>query len=103
MHRFGFIAPLTLLAVDVLAGPIYRCQDAGGAVSFSDRPCGPSAERLDIEIHRPSPEQQYEARIRAAENAARAAAEVTHWGFQTAIEALPDSRAARRRRASEAG
>ncbi|BCU08400.1 DUF4124 domain-containing protein [Allochromatium tepidum] len=58
MRRFVLIAPLTLLAA-------YRCQDAKGRVTFSDEPCGPAAEIVELEVHRPSAAQRREAQRRA--------------------------------------
>lgn len=67
MRRFALIAPLTLLAVDAFADTLYRCQDAKGRAIFSDNPCGSSAEIVELEVHRPSAAQRYEAQRRAAE------------------------------------
>jgi hypothetical protein len=65
MRRFVLIAPLTLLAADAFADTLYRCQDAKGRVTFSDEPCGPAAEIVELEVHRPSAAQRYEAQRRA--------------------------------------
>jgi hypothetical protein len=68
MRRFVLIAPLTLLAVDAFADTLlYRCHDAKGRAVFSDEPCGPSAEIVELEVHRPSAAQRYEAQRRSAE------------------------------------
>lgn len=68
MRRFALIAPLTLLAADALADTrLYRCEDPKGRAIFSDEPCGPSAEIVELEIHRPSAAQRREAQRRAAE------------------------------------
>lgn len=43
----GFL--LLLIAAPVgMAATIYRCQNAHGVTEFSDHPCGPKAERLEI-------------------------------------------------------
>ncbi len=42
--------PLLCLLMILMAAPaaaVYRCQDANG-VSFSDQPCGPDAERIQV-------------------------------------------------------
>lgn len=67
MRRFVLIAPLTLLAADAFADTLYRCQDAKGRAVFSDEPCGPAAEIVELEVHRPSAAQRREAQRRAAE------------------------------------
>lgn len=68
MRRFALIAPLILLAADALADTrLYRCEDSKGRAIFSDEPCGPSAEIVELEIHRPSAAQRREAQRRAAE------------------------------------
>ena len=67
MRRFVLIVPLTLLAADAFADTIYRCQDAKGRAVFSDEPCGPAAEIVELEVHRPSAAQRREAQRRAAE------------------------------------
>lgn len=65
MRRFVLIVPLTLLAVEAFADTLYRCRDATGRVTFSDEPCGPAAEIVELEVHRPSAAQRYEAQRRA--------------------------------------
>lgn len=41
------LTPL-LLALAMAAAPTYKCKDAAGAVTFSDRPCGGNAEVVKI-------------------------------------------------------
>ena len=50
MFRWPLLCLLTLL-VAAPAGAIYRCQDANG-VTFSDQPCAPDAERIEVPDNR---------------------------------------------------
>ena len=43
---------LCLFSAAAEAETVYRCRDASGVMSFSDSPCGPNAERIEI---RPTP------------------------------------------------
>lgn len=59
-----------LLSVEVAADTLYRCQDAAGQTLFSDAPCGPTAEAVELNIHRPSASEQRDAQSRAAQTIA---------------------------------
>lgn len=54
MIRMVWIAVLLLAPGAVVAQEVYKCKDASGALTFSQQPCGESAETVVIKTHQPS-------------------------------------------------
>lgn len=52
MRWYEWLAGLFLLglAFGVRAGPVYKCVDAAGAVTFQDRPCAAAQVQSEVEI-----------------------------------------------------
>lgn len=67
--RPGFIAVVMLGLAAPAAGQIYRCDTPAGTV-FSQVPCAPEAEKVEVEARPYDPTAAAEAELRAAQRAA---------------------------------
>lgn len=53
--RTAIIISAVLLISPMAWGAVYKCKDESGAIVFSDRPCGASAERIELRTTQPTP------------------------------------------------
>jgi len=77
MKQFIFL--LLLVPAISSAGDIYKCTDTAGNPVYSQRPCSPEAEKIELEVHQVNPNQDndYEEERLASQQRSDIRAEVS--------------------------